>query len=413
MPPNARTIIDVIDSHEEHEPLLAFLDLKADTEGLVNVNPEAEDWTDVKHSERKKRDRILDDGVLIRLINKSDAEGFKRLFCLISCLISTGYSIHQLQVYPYDGDSFATRKLFVFVPLYLFYGFQFQAFAFAGQHEFLHRNAFKTKWINDLCLFLVGCFTFELGVHERVMHKQHHTYTNNIYKDPELTSFYTREQLDNPGFRNVPVSKRQYVMQFLNVFSTFFHRAGRILNSAAGIPVDYSGWSWSLSDWTYSEESGIMKQLQHHALSQLIWYTTAAYYASQVSHGIETILFYWIIPVFVGYPLINYFRNLEHADCEISQEPNCLRNTRSVRSNAFVRFFLWDTNFHAEHHCYPMVPFYNLSKINDFMYDHVIHNEHDHFTTQNWAAIAPDGWIDQQAQCMKTYDVNAHQLKRD
>ena len=139
----------------------------------------------------------------------------------------------------------------------------------------------------------------------------------------------------------------------------------------------------------------------------------AVYCASQVPNGFETVLFYWIAPVFVGYPLINYFRNLEHADCEISQEPNCLRNTRSVRSNPIVRFFLWDTNFHAEHHCYPMVPFYNLSKINEQMYDHVIHKERDHFSTQNWAAIAPGGWIDEQARCMKKFQAQKQQCKRD
>lgn len=411
MPPNARPIIDF--QEEAHDPLIDFLDSKADTEGLANVNADAEDWTDVKHSERKKRDRILDDGVLIGLMKKSDAEGFKRLFSLVGCLIGTGFAIRYLRVFPLNEDSFTTEKLLSFVPLYLFYGFQFQAFAFAGQHEFLHRNAFKTKWINDLCLFLVGCFTFELGVHERVMHKQHHTYTNNIYKDPELTSFYTREQLDNPGFRNVPFSKTHYVLQFLNVFATFYHRVGRIINSAAGIPVDYSGWSWSLGHWTYSEESGIMKQLQRHAWAQLTWYAIVIYCASQMPRGLESVLFYWIVPVFVGYPLINYFRNLEHADCEVSQEPNCLRNTRSVRSNALVRFFLWDTNFHAEHHCYPMVPFYNLSKINEHMYSHVIHNERDHFTTQNWAAIVRGGWIDQQAQRMKAFESKKQQYKRE
>jgi hypothetical protein len=40
--------------------LTETLDKQADTDGLKNMNGDAEDWTDVKHSERKKRDRILD-----------------------------------------------------------------------------------------------------------------------------------------------------------------------------------------------------------------------------------------------------------------------------------------------------------------------------------------------------------------
>ena len=45
-----------------------------------------------------------------------------------------------------------------------------------------------------------------------------------------------------------------------------------------------------------------------------------------------------------------------------------------------------------------MVPFYNLHKLNDLMYEHVVNNERDHFTTQNWAAVKPNGWIVQQQE---------------
>jgi hypothetical protein len=186
MPPNARPVALIYeDSSTFQDALLTeLLDKQANTDGLSKMNSDAEDWTDVKHSERKKRDRILDDGVLILLMKKSDYEGFKRLAINLSIMAVTASALASLGV----GFSLATQDipsigtLACVLPLYMFYGFQFQCFAFAGQHEFLHRNAFKTKWINDVCLFLVGCFCFELGAHERVMHKQHHTFTNNIDK---------------------------------------------------------------------------------------------------------------------------------------------------------------------------------------------------------------------------------------
>jgi fatty acid desaturase len=170
------------------------------------------------------------------------------------------------------------------------------------------------------------------------------------------------------------------------------------LCSALGIAVDYSGWGWSLSNWTYSKESGIMRMIQMTALSQVALYCAVYFIFGQTREGIERLLFWWIAPVLIGYPCVNYFRNLEHADCEVSKEPNCLRNTRSVRSNILIRTLLWDTNYHSEHHCYPMVPFFNLCRVNEHMYAHVIHNEYDHFTTQNWAAVKPGGWIDQQRE---------------
>jgi fatty acid desaturase len=303
-----------------------------------------------------------------------------------------------------NEDSLTLDKLVIFVPLYFFYGFQFQCFAFAGQHEFLHRNAFKSKWINDLCLFYTGVFCFEYGKHERVMHKQHHTYTNNIDKDPELTSYYSREVLENAAFRNIPLSRGGYIRQFLDIPYTFKCRLGRVFFSALGIPVDYSGTGWSLDQVYYSKSSGIMQDLQRTAIIQMLhWFALFAYFG-QTQDGLRGLFFWWIVPVWIGYPVVNFFRNLEHADCEVSKDPSCLRNTRSVRSSLLIRVLLWDTNFHAEHHCYPMVPFYNLHKLNELMYDHVIHKEHDRFTTQKVTAFRKGGWIDQQKAAMDAFN---------
>jgi len=390
------------------DELTEMLDKQADTNGLSNINYDNEDWTDVKHSERKKRDRILDDGVLIGLMKKSDTAGFIRLFMNLGMMALTATAIHHLDIFPVIQEmklqsiqSIPMERLAIFVPLYFFYGFQFQCFAFAGQHEFLHRNAFKTKWINDVCLFFTGVFCFELGEHERVMHKQHHTYTNNIDKDPELTSYYSRQVLENPAFRNLPTSRWGYFRQFFDIFTTFKCRVGRIVFSAMGIAVDYSGTGWSLKDFNYSNDSGIMQTIQRAALLQLTIYAAVIATMVHSPQGTQAVLFWWIVPVLLGYPMVNYVRNLEHADCDVTQEqPNCLLNTRSVRTNLLVRTLLWDTNFHAEHHCYPMVPFYNLHKINELMYPYVVHNECDHFTTQNWAAVKPNGWIAKQEQTM-------------
>jgi fatty acid desaturase len=400
MPPNAKPFFELSNNNDA---LIEMLDKQADTAGLSNMNDANEDWTDVKHSERKKRDRILDDGVLIGLMKKSDYRGLRRLFTNLSIMASTIYCIKQQQVFPLNEESFTLGKFLMFLPLYFFYGFQFQCFAFAGQHEFLHRNAFKSKWINDLCLFYTGVFCFEFGKHERVMHKQHHTYTNNVDKDPELTSYYSREILENKAFRNIPLDRISYIRQFLDIPYSWKCRLGRVFNSACGIPVDYSGTGWSLGDSYFTKDSGIMQDLQRTAILQILHWVAFVAYFGQTKEGLQGLVFWWILPVLLGYPVVNYFRNLEHADCEVSKDPNCLRNTRSVRSNLLVRVLLWDTNYHAEHHCYPMVPFYNLHKLNELMYEHVIHKEIDHFTIQNVAAFKVGGWIDQQRAAMDEY----------
>lgn len=378
---------------EEEERITEFLDKQSDTNGLSSLV--GDDWTEVKHSERKKRDRILPDGVALKLMQKSDYQGFKRFTENVGILIGTAWCIKLSSVIDSPQDKSLVNFL-TFLPLYLFYAFQFQCFAFAGQHEFLHGNAWKTKWINQWALFIVGTICFELGPHERLMHKQHHTFTNNIDKDPELTSFYTRAELEDPAFRNVASDRTTYFLQFLNVTRSLMYRVRKLIKSARGIPVDYTGKGWSMKTETYSPESGIMRDLQNAARAQLFNYIIIFALFGRSKAGLQALLFWWIVPVILSYPMINYFRNLEHADCEVSMESNCLKNTRTVESNFLIRQLLWNTNYHVEHHCYPMVPFFNLPKLHELMDPYIDHNETKHFTAQNWACVKPGGWIDQQ-----------------
>jgi fatty acid desaturase len=67
-----------------------------------------------------------------------------------------------------------------------------------------------------------------------------------------------------------------------------------------------------------------------------------------------------------------------------------------VESNRIIRWLLWETNFHCEHHAYPMVPFYNLSVLHDLLDPYIKHNDCKTFTGQNWQMIKPGGWIDKQ-----------------
>lgn len=390
-------INDLTNEHQPKSTIAPQSNADGEISMPVDVKNDGKGRTDVRLS---LRDRVLDDGVLLELMKKSDAKGFKRLIVNLSIMAATNHCIHLLQIFPFNDESFSAHKIAMFIPLYAFYGFQFQCFAFAGQHELLHRNAFKTKWINDVLLFLVGCVCCEFGKHERVMHKQHHTFTNHIDKDPELTSWYSRDFLANPGFRNIPKDRWTYFKQFWDIWSTFKCRFFRLFNSARGIAVDYSGTGWSMKDFAYTKESGIMDDLQQTArLQLLVWVAVFAIFG-QTQEGIAALLFWWIVPVLVGYPCVNYFRNLEHADCEVSMINNGLRNTRTCESNLLIRVLLWDTNYHAEHHCYPMVPFFNLHKLHQLLKGHVIHGEHHHFTVQNWMAVTPGGWIDQQATDM-------------
>ena len=60
-----------------------------------------------------------------------------------------------------------------------------------------------------------------------------------------------------------------------------------------------------------------------------------------------------------------------------------------------------------------MVPFFNLHKLNELMYEHVIHNERDYFATQNWNAFKPGGWIDEQSRDMAAFREGKYKAKNE
>ena len=399
--------------------------------------------------QRKKRDKILAPGVLIQLMKKSDYHGLLRMVSNLSFMgLTAYYGIYKLDVYR-DGtlrfDDMYTMMAFAVV--YIFYGFQMQVrfyywyhlgmmyiwyplslfrmheyisyaltyvslpllhlsstiilhlpqcMAFAGGHELLHGNAFKTRWLNTLAIFFVSTTFFEVLYHERLNHKQHHTYALDIDRDPEITSFYTRKELENNDFKSAPDSRFSWLKTFLNVSSYFYHRMCRLISSSFGIPTDYTGIGWSMTSPKRQDiDPSVVRELQLWSILQVCVYVVVFTTFGNSIEGIKNLLFWWIVPCIIGYGPINYVRNAEHADCDRTNDS--MLNTRTVESNFIARWLLWETNFHAEHHAYPTVPFYNLPKLHVYLNDHIKHNETKTFTAQQWALIRKGGWIDKQA----------------
>ena len=70
----------------------------------------------------------------------------------------------------------------------------------------------------------------------------------------------------------------------------------------------------------------------------------------------------WILPLLIAcafwFPLLTL---PEHYGCNPADK--YFGNTRTTVSNSIVRLFFWNANYHAEHHLYPSVPFYNIPKL--------------------------------------------------
>jgi fatty acid desaturase len=73
---------------------------------------------------------------------------------------------------------------------------------------------------------------------------------------------------------------------------------------------------------------------------------------------------YWL-PLFFVMPAAAILSIPEHYG--LWGTPDVMRNTRTVVSNAFVRYFLWNGNYHAEHHRFPAVASVNLHRLHKAM----------------------------------------------
>lgn len=81
---------------------------------------------------------------------------------------------------------------------------------------------------------------------------------------------------------------------------------------------------------------------------------------------------YWL-PLFFSYMWILFFGLPEHLDC--NPVSGFYSESRSIRSNYLVRLFLWNGNFHAEHHLYPGIAGSGLKKIFNKNVDSVFYQE--------------------------------------
>ena len=72
------------------------------------------------------------------------------------------------------------------------------------------------------------------------------------------------------------------------------------------------------------------------------------------------LLYAWIIPMIIGQPFLRLFLLAEHGFCDLTTDMT--KNSRTTKTNFLVRFFMWNMNYHTEHHSNPGIPFHKLQE---------------------------------------------------
>ena len=152
----------------------------------------------------------------------SNAEGFKQLFFHVGFFAIGAYLVAQSRT----TDSWTALILSE-----LFLGFQ-ASFYFAGFHEMIHNTAFKDRAVNKFFAHAVGFLVFRGANWYWYFHWNHHRYTNDPQRDPELSG--TTVDRADPTLTQGVISKLLAYGLFLSGYPFGFERLPGVFRYALG-----------------------------------------------------------------------------------------------------------------------------------------------------------------------------------
>ena len=264
----------------------------------------------------------LERETLRRLSHRSDVRGLAQLGVHLALLLATGFLV------------WASRGRPWLVAALLLHGIVL-SFLFCALHESIHGTAFASARLSAGVAEVCGALLMLPPRYFRYFHFAHHRYTQDPTRDPELSS---------------------------------------------APPASLASWAWRLTGLPYWRDR--LEATLRHALTgrvpesfvpadkaplvvreaRVLWSCYALIVAGSLYLKLDAALYYWVLPALLGQPFLRAFLVAEHTGCPLVAD--MLANTRTTRSNALVRLLAWRMPYHAEHHCYPSVPFHALAALN-------------------------------------------------
>jgi fatty acid desaturase len=254
------------------------------------------------------------------LMARADLPALLRAMWHLGMMVVTGTALWSLRTTPWAIPLFVAQAYMV-------------AFVFCALHETAHRTAFRTRWLNPVLGTIAGLIGFWPYRNYRVYHWDHHRFTQDVERDPEL--FFPK-----------PTSPRAYVF-VLSGIPNAIRRIGDILRLAAG----RADRPWMAA----SEQQPLIVE----ARAYLAVYLVVA--GVSIAAGSPVALVVWIFPWMLGQAFLRPYLLAEHTGCAFTRD--CLENTRTTLTWPLVKLFAWNMPYHAEHHAYPAIPFHALPRL--------------------------------------------------
>ena len=234
----------------------------------------------------------------------------------------------------------------------------FVAFLFMAVHETAHKTAFRNRALN-LAVGHLSAFAIALPYeYYCLFHWDHHRYTQDPDKDPELVVGLT------------PSSDTQLAIAYTGLLQV----AGR-----ARLMLRHAFTGKVSVPWIPGHKRDIVVR---EARLYVATYSLLLVISLAVSTAI--LLWVWVIPLLVGQLILRPYLYSEHTGCERTR--SAFDNTRTTYTGMVVKWFAWNMPYHVEHHAYPSVPFHALPKLNQIVADRIV------FRGRGYRAVTRETW---------------------
>ena len=261
----------------------------------------------------------LPNDALAALTERSDRKGLTHLALHVLAIAATG------AIY---AGVFGTAWM---LPAAWLYG-TCLVFLFAPLHETVHYTAFRSRRLNRAVSMVCGWVLLLPPRGFRAFHLEHHRWTQDPERDPELA---------------VPPPRTwgEYLWR-ISGLPYWGSQVRTMLGHAAGrVPEPYVA---------RPERGAIVREARLYLMS----YAVLA--ALSVAAGNAAMLWFWAVPAVLGQPMLRLYLLAEHTGCPMV--PDMLENSRTVHTTAAVRFLAWNMPYHAEHHAHAAIPFHALPR---------------------------------------------------
>ncbi len=255
---------------------------------------------------------------LHELARRSDLRGAARLVAHLGCMGGTGVLVWL-----------ALPFWFLLIPAMVLHGIVLVT-TFAPMHECVHCTAFASRAANAAVGWVAGVLGFYNATYYRYFHAWHHRYTQDPARDPEL--MFPR------------AANRWAYMKEISAFTFWFRRA-----------IDYPLLALGKADNLPFVPDSARRGIAVSMSLQLLIYLAAVL---TILMGYGFALYFWFLPAVLAMPLLRAYLITEHTGC--SQDNNGLTNTRTTLASLPIRLLMWNMPYHAEHHLFPSIPFYQL-----------------------------------------------------